>query len=97
MTNDRPMSHEMSSLLRDVAMDLKPIVNQIESNPTPLTKDNYDKYLEVFKRGVKGDYNDNPANKGAAIILYLALLTMGANKDGAKHAFQLYTGAEITP
>ncbi len=97
MINDRPMSPEIASLIREVAMDLEPIVRGIEASLAPLTQDNYDKYYALFDRALLGAYNDNPTNKGAAIILYLALLEMGANKSGAKHAFQLYTGMEITP
>ena len=64
------------NIITELVIEYKPIVAEIESNPLPITKDNYDVYLSVLS-GAK--------TAGKDTMMYLAtiaLIRVGASKEG---------------
>lgn len=78
------MSKFLAKIIAGMADDLKPIVDEIEDS-SPLTKDHYGRYLEVFTRLCNSDHKKSR-------VTLLALLAAGGNSNGVNAAFQVYIG-----
>ncbi len=81
MTNEQ----KLNALVTDLAKDLKPAVDAIESETIPTTQNHYGRYLNLFTTLSHGD-------KATAAVIQLALLKAGANPQGVKAAFRVSFG-----
>jgi hypothetical protein len=78
-------SKQLDSMIADLAKDLRPIVQQIDSDPLKTTKHNYGRYMNLIASIAKG-------NKQSAQIVVAALLDAGANRDGVAAAYKIIAG-----
>jgi hypothetical protein len=78
-------SKQLDSMIADLAKDLRPIVQQIDSDPFKTTKHNYGRYMNLILSIAKG-------NKQSAQIVVAALLDAGANRDGVAAAYKIIAG-----
>lgn len=81
MTNDERKEKALEAI-SSMAEDLKELVTEIEGND-PVTRGNYDKYVEVIKLLSKGQGDD------MKFAIALSLMKAGANIRGVKDAIHL--------
>jgi hypothetical protein len=84
------MKQKFYKAIEDLAKDMKPLVDEIENGPSNYqsTKDNYGRYLSAITTMAAG-------NTASARIAGKALIIAGANSEGVKAAFRIYTGGEL--
>lgn len=74
------MNAEQKAILKDVAIDLEPLVRDIEDSPMT-TQNHYGDYMSVLSQA--GD-SDNKR------FIALALIDAGANKQGVRDALRAH-------
>ena len=77
---------KVNQAIADLAIDLQPIVDSIESSTIKTTQNNYGRYLQLLTTFCKG--GDDPMLQ----IVTSALLDCNANPDGMAAAYRIYKG-----
>ena len=79
----------LQQVIEEMTEIVKPIVETIENNTVPTTKDRYGDYLSVLT-----SQGDNDSKK--MIILAYAMLKAGANRRGIAYAYSIATGIPMS-
>lgn len=73
---------KLLAMISEMADDLKGVVEEIENNSMQVTQHNYDRYMTVIHELSNG-------NKTQAMLVVMALLDAGANREGVKNAMRV--------
>lgn len=75
----------LDAVITELAVAVKPLVDDLEADPRPPTRNNYGRYLTILVVTGKGD-------EAWARIIALALIEAGAHHDGVTTALRICVG-----
>ena len=82
MTQRTIEENKVEAVIQDIAQELAPLVDDIESETCKTTQHGYGRYMTVMAQLGQGD-------RDMIGIIALALLKVGANVEGVRWAYRL--------